>query len=206
MTLFLSVIAIAVVAGYLLGGRLRRFEAFRPSWWALAPIGLGLQLVPLRTSAEGGSAAGDAVLIASYLLLVALAAKNIRTTGFPLILVGLALNLAVIAPNGGMPVTRQAVVASGQESLLHDLESGDLAKHHLESPADVLRPLDDRIALGRPIRQVASVGDMLLYLGLVLLVVAVMRGRTPAARPDPAEAAGSGEQEVPPQSPPESGS
>jgi len=203
VTLFLSVIAVAIVAGYAFGGRLRRFEEYRPRWWALAPIGLALQFVPVHTTAEGGSPLGDALLIGSYVLLLAFAVRNLRTMGFPLILAGLALNLAVIAPNGGMPVTREAVIGSGQANLMRDLREGHLAKHHLESSQDVLRPLDDRFVLGPPIRQVASVGDALIYAGLVLLVVAVMRGRTPEARPSPSDPRRSPATEPPPGSPPD---
>lgn len=170
MTLLVGVVVIAVLIGYLLGGRLRGFEGFRLRWWLLAPIGLALQLVPVTDGAA------TAALITSYVLLLAFTAANVRVPGVLLILLGLALNLAVIAPNGGMPVSRDALARSGQESTLADLRAGEGVKHHLEEPDDVLTPLSDVIAIGRPIDQVASVGDVLVYVGLVWLIVAVMRG------------------------------
>jgi hypothetical protein len=100
-----------------------------------------------------------------------------------LILIGLALNLAVIAPNGGMPVSRSALVRSGQAGTLSELENGSGTKHHLETSDDVLTPLADVIAVGSPVNQVASAGDVLVYAGLLWLIVGVMRG---AKRVDPA--------------------
>jgi hypothetical protein len=122
-------------------------------------------------------------LIASYALLLLFVAANLRAPGVWLILIGLALNLAVIAPNGGMPVSRSALIRSGQASTLSELENGRGTKHHLETPRDVLTPLADVIAIGSPVNQVASVGDVLVYAGLLWLIVRVMRG---ARRVDPA--------------------
>jgi hypothetical protein len=178
--LLLGVVVVAVLLGYVLRGRLRGFEGFRLRWWLLAPIGLALQLVPVTDGAA------TAALIASYALLLTFTAANVRVPGVPLILVGLALNLAVIAPNGGMPVSQDALVRSGQGSTLADLRAGGGVKHHLERADDVLTPLSDVIAIGSPVDQVASVGDVLVYVGLVWLIAAVMRGARRDDQADPA--------------------
>ena len=58
-----------------------------------------------------------ALLYVSFALLVAFViAANIRIIGFPLVLIGIVLNLTVIAANQGMPVTKRALVASVSES------------------------------------------------------------------------------------------
>jgi hypothetical protein len=177
MLLLIGVVLVSIGLGYLAGGRLSGFERFRLRWWFLAFAGLALQLAPVPDSIAAGC------LIASYALLLLFAAANLRAPGVWLILIGLALNLAVIAPNGGMPVSREALVNSGQGSTLAELESGAGTKHHLETSDDVLTPLADVIAIGSPINQVASVGDVLVYAGLIWLIVGVMRG---ARRVDPA--------------------
>jgi hypothetical protein len=110
--------------------------------------------------------------------LLIFAALNLRLAGFALVLVGLALNLTVVSMNGGMPVTKSALVASGQGRFLSKLVHGKGAKHHLAGPDDVLLPLADVIPIPRPISQVVSAGDLVVYAGVVLLVVATMRGRT----------------------------
>ena len=177
MTLLIGIVLISVALGYALGGRVQGFDRFRLRWWPLAFAGLALQLAPVP---EEFATLG---LIASYVLLLAFVAANIRAPGVPLIFIGLALNLAVIAPNDGMPVSREALLHSGQTSTLEELRSSEGSKHHLERPDDVLKPLADVIAIGGPIDQVASVGDVFVYAGLVWLIVGVMRG---ARRVDPA--------------------
>ncbi len=184
MTLLVAVIIVSAGAGYLLGGRLRRLERLRLRWWALAPAGLALQVLPLPRL-DGGLGRGLSVglLIGSFVLLLAFAGANARLAGFPLIVVGLALNLTVIATNGGMPVSRHALIASGQADTLRQLMADASAKHHLLGSGDVLTPLADVIAIRRPIGQVVSAGDVLMYLGVAWLVVAAMRGRTRGLAP-----------------------
>lgn len=186
MILFLGVIGLAVLAGYLVGGRMRRFERLDLRWWALAPLGLAIQALPLPDGRHGTDLwVRIAVLSVSYLMLLTFAAKNIRIAGVPLVFAGLALNLAVIAPNGGMPVGQHALEASGQADVLKLLLQDEGAKHHLMTPDDHLTPLGDVIPLGPPIKQVMSVGDVFVYLGLGWLIVAVMRGRTAVSPPAP---------------------
>jgi hypothetical protein len=177
MILLIGVVLVSIGLGYLGGGRLSGFERFRLRWWFLAFVGLALQLAPVPADLT------TEFLIASYVLLLLFVAANLRAPGVWLILIGLALNLVVIAPNGGMPVSRSALVESGQASTLAELENGAGTKHHLETSDDVLTPLADVIAIGSPVNQVASVGDVLVYAGLLWLIVGVMRG---VRRVDPA--------------------
>ncbi len=177
----LTVMLGSVIAGYAVGGRLRNLGRLRLRWWALAPVALAMQLVPLPSS---GSARAVALglLIASYPLLIGFAWRNLRLAGFPLIVVGLAMNLAVISFNAGMPVSCDAVRRSGQEGLCEELRREPGLKHHLAGPGDVLIPLADVIPIGPPIRQVVSAGDIVAYSGIAWLIVAAMLGR-PALRP-----------------------
>lgn len=180
MTLFPAIVLVSVLAGYASRGRLRTLERLRLRWWALAPIGLTLQLAP--APALGGDAerlAGEGLLVASYLVLLAFVARNFPVVGAPTIFLGLALNLAVIAVNGGMPVSEGAVVKSGQADTLAALSAGEDPKHHLQRPDDDLMPLADVIPVGRPFRQVVSLGDLVIYTGTAALLIAAMRGRTP---------------------------
>jgi len=179
MILFVSVILLSVLVGYLVGGRLRGFERLHLRYWWLAPIGLGLQALPLPDARHGTDfLVRMAVLGASYALLLLFAFVNIRITGMPLLLVGLTLNTAVVIANGGMPVSRHALVASGQGEVLRLLTADEGAKHHLMTSADRLTPLADVIPIPQPVGQVASVGDVFVYAGVAWLIVAVMRGRT----------------------------
>jgi len=177
MILYVSVILLSVLTGYLVGGRLRGFERLHLRYWWLAPIGLGLQAFPLPEARHGTDLLMRmAVLGASYALLLIFAGINFRIPGMPLLLVGLTLNAVVVIANGGMPASRHALEVSGQTEALKHLTADP--KHHLMTSADHLTPLADVIPIPPPIEQVASVGDVFVYAGLAWLIVAVMRGRT----------------------------
>jgi hypothetical protein len=179
MRLFVSVIALAVVLGYVFGGRLRRLEQLPLRWWGLAVAGLALQFLPLPEGANGTDlAVRTGVLALSYLLLVSFAIVNIRIVGMPLVLIGLASNGLVIVANGGMPVSMHALEVSGQEDVIRLMEEEGAAKHHLMTEDDVLTFLADVIPVGTPMNQVMSVGDVFVYAGLIWLVVSAMRGRS----------------------------
>jgi hypothetical protein len=189
MLLMLTVVLGAVALGYLAGGRLSGFENSKVRWWGLAPVGLAMQLAPVNSH--------DAalwMLLASYVVLLVFVARNFRASGFPLILIGLLLNFAVIAANSGMPVTKSALISSGQLDSLNVLVHGGGAKHHLAASGDPLIFLADVIPVGTPFHQAMSVGDALVFAGIVWFVVATMRRRragggraSPATDPIPLE-------------------
>lgn len=168
---------VAIAIGFLLGGGLRGFPSVTIRWWALALVGVILQVLPI--AGDGGFWA----LLGSFVLLIVFAIVNIRAPGFILILTGLLLNGFVIAANHGMPVTPSAIARSDQLSTLEDLERHGGAKHHLANDGTVLLPLADVIAIPSPIGQVLSVGDLCVYLGVGWFVVVAMRPRyRPAIR------------------------
>lgn len=179
MVLFIAIIAFAFVLGLLLKGSVREFEHVRLRWWGLVVVGLGLQFVPLPIGREGGDLAiRILVLGASYGALIAFAILNRGMPGVPLVLVGLVMNAAVIVPNGGMPVSREAIERSGQSDMLAMLLEEDAAKHHLMSEDDILRPLGDVIPIPEPVGTIISPGDVFVYGGIVWVIVSIMRGRT----------------------------
>jgi hypothetical protein len=189
MKLTLTAIVIAIVAGLLAGGRLTNMDSARIRFPVLAPVGLGLQLLPVP-----GRVLPMALLYVSFVILFVFALVNLRRPGFALIFLGLAMNFAVIAGNGGMPVTRHALAASGQQDTLTFLIHDGGAKHHLATSSDVLLPLADVIPIGG-VDQVASAGDLTAYLGIMWLIVASMRKR-PVVSPETDTRYSSAEPEV----------
>ncbi len=177
MLLLLSVLVVSVFAGLIAGGRPARLFDVKLSWWPLLPIALALQFVPVPEGPSGRWVALGA-LLASYALLVSVAVCNIRRAGFPLILAGLLLNAVVVVANGGMPVSYEAVVASGQPEVAEELKAGELGefKHKLAEEEGVFLPfLADVIPVGRPFRQVVSAGDIVFYAGIAWFVIGAMR-------------------------------
>ena len=98
------------------------------------------------------------------------------------------MNFLVIGVNQGMPVSSQALEASGQAATLDDLIDNPYPKHHLASDDDVVVFLGDVIALSEPVGQAISVGDIFTYGGVAVVIVAGMR--SPAGRRDDEEADG----------------
>jgi hypothetical protein len=177
MVLLAGALFLAVAAGYLFGGRLRNLEALSLRLWPLALAGLALQFLPLPRSAV--HTLGFVVLMVSFAALIAFAALNRRVSGMSLVIVGLLLNCLVIGINRGMPVTRSALIRSGQSALLHYLVEHGGAKHHLSGGKDDLVFIADSIAIPRPIGQVVSVGDLLVYAGIIWIIAAAMRRDSP---------------------------
>jgi len=172
MNLVVPSFALAVLIGYLRGGRLASLGRIRLRWQGVAIVGLALQFLlwpggpwPLR------------YLYLSFALLGTFAVVNRRVAGFWMIVTGITLNLLVIVLNQGMPVSRSAVVASGQADTLTRLVDDGGAKHHLADEDDHLRFLGDVIAI-RPLEQAISVGDVFTYGGVMWLIVTGMGSRT----------------------------
>jgi hypothetical protein len=180
--LVLIVIGLAVCIGFVAGGSLRPFERFRVHWWGVALAGLALQGLPLASGIS--RPVGTAVLVSSYGLLGAFAWVNRRLPAVWLVMAGLALNILVIAVNGGMPVSADALDVAGARA--EELAGEGSLKHHLMGPDDMLTPLGDVIGIPPPIGAVISIGDVVLYAGVAILVVAVMLGRAGENRRPPA--------------------
>jgi hypothetical protein len=180
MLLPLFVVIASVAAGLLWGGSLKPLEHVRLRWWALAPIGLAMQLTPFPWSSDTAQTVGALILIASFPVLLTFIGRNIRVVGLWVIFIGLALNFAVILANGSMPVSMEAIRLAGGESQLRLLTIAGDAKHHMMTPDDVLTPLADVIVIPAPVREIFSPGDLMIYGGLAWFLIATMRGRTPA--------------------------
>ena len=176
MTPILIVASLAVVAGLASRGSLRAFEELKLHWWGLAVVGLALQVLPapkLPILSVRGAAA--LTLVASYVLLLLVLALNRRVPAARAMALGLLLNVAVVGANAGMPVSADAILSAGGMSL----DSIDnLAKHHLMTDEDVLKPLGDVIPIPPPIGIVISIGDIFLYSGMAVFIFQVMRGRS----------------------------
>lgn len=197
MRLVLLFLVAAFAIGFASGGRLGGLSHVQIRWAPLAVVGFGLQF--FTPSAQGWP---YALLILSFILLTVFAVANIKIAGFALILAGLLMNFAVIGANRGMPVTENALVGSGQQDLLTYLIEQGGAKHHLSGPDDELMFLADVIPLPPPIAQAVSLGDLVAYTGVGVVVVAAMRTgrRRRAAKPaEPAERdpAGDGSEKEP---------
>lgn len=185
MRIFLIALAAGVIAGYLAGGRLRNLTGLRPSRLWMVWLALGLQLALALVPATLGPVQprfpivlSSYGLVAAWLLLNARGFSGSLRAGFALVALGFVLNFAVIAANGGMPVSRDALAAAGLDPQL-DVREGFQYKHVPANDSTRLYVLGDVIPV-RPIRRVISAGDVALALGIALVVAAAMRRPLPS--------------------------
>ena len=182
--------AIAIAAGAiaaLAAGGWR--GAARPPlrWVPLLLVSAGTLVVVEAGGVPSG--AGLAALVVADAAVLAFSARNVALAGMPAVLAGVALNVVVTLANGGMPVEGDALVRAGVAEP-SDLRSIDLGPgRHLAAEDDVLGVLDDRIPLP-PLREVLSVGDVVLAAGLAVVTFGLLRPRRRRlAAPTPASAA-----------------
>jgi hypothetical protein len=180
MFLVPGLVVFAVLLGYVLGGRLRRFENLRINRWGLAIVGASLTAVlnlfpTLSVAGIPDTVLGPVLLALSYLLLAVFLISNRWIPAGYVMILGLLLNLVVVVANGGMPVRAEAITKSGGDPAV--LQDSTVGKHHLMTEEDVLWQLGDVIGVPEPIGVVLSVGDVLLYGGIVYSIVQIMRGR-----------------------------
>jgi len=132
MRLVLATLGLGVLFGYLRRGSLFALGRVQVRWAPVAMLGLALQLAP------GHGHIPFVMLMLSLLMLAAFAVVNLDIAGFPMIVIGLALNFLVIGVNSGMPVDPGALLRSGQADTLQLLVASGGAKQHLEGPNDEL--------------------------------------------------------------------
>jgi hypothetical protein len=178
--LIVGAVVLGILVGLALGGGLGPLADANFRWWPLAIVGLGLQFVPVPSrTGEADHLLGVGLLVASYVVLLAFVALNLRYVGFWLVAAGFALNLLVISLNGGMPVDDHALrvaYGSNYQSTLHSLLTSGGAKHHLQRPSDALTPLSDVIPIGKPVGNVFSVGDMVALFGVAWVMAEATKG------------------------------
>lgn len=168
----------AVGYGWLRGGRvvnLGRVTLRR--WWLLAAAVAFQALLAGLTAAGSGTAAAPVLLALSQLSLLGFIWMNRLVPGMTLVLLGLALNAAVILANGGMPVDLGALRALSADGV--PAEPFVAGKHRVLAAGARLPWLADIIALP-VLRSVVSVGDVALAAGAAVLVAGLMQ--PPAGR------------------------
>lgn len=168
MLVVLIVAGLAVAIAVVRGGSLEALAATRFRWTSLLVTALIVQVVfDIWSPAGVSESSALALLLTTNLGVVAFLVLNRSLPGMLAAGVGLALNVVVIAANGGMPVSQQAVRAAGVEA-----EGGELGlKHEVIDDDTKLRPLADVIVVPL-VNEVLSVGDLVLAAGIAHLVYA----------------------------------
>jgi hypothetical protein len=175
MALVLLVLVVSLAVGWLAGGRVANLGhvELRAPWLVFLAVAAQLALAGLAAAGVTGTLVSRPLLAGSHLALLGFIALNRYRPGMLLVLVGLALNAAVIVANGAMPVSGEALLALGGPAVV---EPG---KHQLLTEVTRLPLLADLLPVP-VLRSVVSVGDIILAAGVGILVVAQMRRFPPA--------------------------
>ncbi len=161
--------AVCVLSVPLTGGRLRRLAQVevRATWAPL--LALALQ-VWITTIAPGGNPTAYAgIHIATYGLIAIFLWANRHLPGVALIAAGALLNGLVITINGGvMPAAATAQRLAGMSLGPGFHNSAQLSHPHLLWLGDV-------IPVPGPLPNVLSVGDLIVFAGLIVLLQRISR-------------------------------
>lgn len=159
------VYGIAVAAALLLplltlGSYKRLFET-RLHWVWLLAAGLAIQIALeyVTLPRHEWDTGGYGLLVGSYVLILAFAARNVVLRGMSIVLIGIACNALVITLNTGMPVKIP-------RDWRHQSWAQATVKHHPQKPGEKLLFLSDIIILRHPYDAVVSFGDLILAVGL----------------------------------------
>lgn len=165
----LTALVLAVLTGVaarLRGGSLNGLAETTFRWTPLLVGALVLQITFLYWDPEWlGSRGGLAVVLASNGAVAVWLLVNRTLPGLLLAAAGMALNVLVIAANGAMPVLESSAERAGIGQSLDDAG----IKHERLDEDTVLPWLGDAIPV-RPFKEVLSVGDVVLALGLCRVV------------------------------------
>jgi Family of unknown function (DUF5317) len=177
MLLFPLALVAGILLGQMRGGSLGSLAALRVRVPAL--VGLAVILQVGVTIAGVTADARLVALVTSYGLIGVWLAYNLRRgprwfrAGLALVAIGYALNLLVIVPNAGMPVSVPAISqAGGTPTALR--QGVNLDKHVASARATFWPWLGDVIAI-RALRVVISGGDIVMLVGIGVVLSEGMR-------------------------------
>jgi uncharacterized membrane protein len=118
---------------------------------------------------------GYGLLMLSYAFILSFCLANIRTRGFGVIAIGIAMNALVIGLNQGMP-TKPVGDNSQGTRIYKPVER--TVKHRQESSHDLLGVLGDRILFPKPFDTLVSFGDLVIAVGICEFGYYATRSRT----------------------------
>ncbi len=184
MLVYAIAIVVALAIPVLTRGSYSRLIGVRWRFGSVLFLGLAIQIALeyVTIPREHWHDIGFGLLVASYVLILAFAARNLVLRGMGIVLIGIACNALVITVNQGMPFK---VPVEWQ----HESWTKPTVKHHPQQSDDKLRFLSDIIVLKGPFDSVISFGDLILAVGLC--DVAYNASRKPKRR-RPRAAGGSG--------------
>lgn len=187
----------SILIGFIRKGSLRALSRvpIRYAYLFVFPfVMLGLIYATAGTLGQHGGEFQRLATIAQYALLLAAVGVNLQLREMWLFGVGTVLNFAAVLANSGkMPVSLTAARLAGLTEMLDPGRANSFVRHIPMTAQTRLNPLADLLPIpgyGAILREVVSVGDVLMSLAVFILIQRYMcssrtctRTRTPAADP-----------------------
>jgi hypothetical protein len=171
--ILLYAIPIGLLAGLLVGGRLRRLAGLTFRWTPVALAGLLVQVVlfdPRVTTWIGDL--GPPIYVGTTAAVLAAVLANLGTRGMPLVALGSASNLlAIVANDGYMPASPSAYAQQGRTAAEQYSNTRIMDQPAFAFLTDIF-PLPHWV----PFANVVSIGDVLIAAGVVAVIAFAMRG------------------------------
>lgn len=172
----LVAILLGIVIGVVRGGSFKKLSDAELRAVPLVFVGVMLQVGSTVAERAEIHHLPLALVLASFACVFAFAALNFNLPGMTLIAIGALCNFLVISANGGMPVSRDAIAKAGLDDPFTGPGATTVKGAHRALTDDTnLRFIADVIPI-RVTANVVSVGDILIWAGLLLLLQQLMVG------------------------------
>jgi uncharacterized protein DUF5317 len=168
--MFLGFCAFLIVALVpLTGGHLRRLAEIKFRWVPLAIAALAIQVLVITVWPQMPHGLAVGAHLGTYAMLGAVVWVNRSVPGMVVIALGAGLNALAISVNDGtLPASAHALRAAGIKPRVGFQNSGVIAHPHLAWLGDIMVTPS-----WLPLRNMMSIGDLVLLAGAVILVMRV---------------------------------
>jgi hypothetical protein len=186
LVLIVAVFVAGLLIVLLTGGDLRRLNGLRMRWPYLAVGAVAAQVAVISLWPRGWHTGHLLVHVGTYLAIGAFFWVNRRIHWLWVVALGTACNLAAIAANGGvMPASAKAMAVAHLKTGPGFANSAPVTHARLAFLGDII-PTPPWL----PLHNVASIGDLLIAGGAVLVVACQTRPRRRAAALSPSHPGG----------------
>jgi len=176
-----SILIAACAIGLIRGGKLSNIAKIKIHYpWLIfssVMVEFGLLFLMRKTSFITQNMVWGAVFV-QYLLLFIFLWFNRQLPYTWLTGLGSLLNFLVIMANkGSMPLSEAAMTMNVNSRNLEHLASGRMLTYHIVNENTLLTFLGDVIYLPAPFKAFLSIGDFVLFAGILLVIQSIIAGR-----------------------------
>lgn len=183
--MIIEAILIGLLLVKILGGNFTNLMEFKIKGIKVLLIGVLLSVIIYLFSSVDFSFVTKLIIdnytalhICSLLFIIAGLILNYDNVGIVTIALGFSLNIIPIILNGKMPVSKEALIATGNNKVIEIIAQGRSLSHGIFNNPKAFF-LSDIIALKFPYSsKVISIGDIVISVGLIITIVLISRRRT----------------------------